>query len=336
MNVELANSTTELVIGQAIFYYVKNNLVAHGGWEVIGSSNGTGTWEYEGVTGGGSYGGGSTGPYDVWTTTTDIRLAQDGSSPGWAVLKGPTWEGSTPYLILSYEGTNDTQMFMAGCGEKPELVGGAAAYIPVAPAGIVEYVEFRRTRWFYSDNQQRGQLSICTDNGSFILVTDRIGSAGFNGIMAFVRLDPRREAPTFALASGNDGSDISRADPFTQYWKCWAPVPQAWGEDVTPLIADTSSVQWAEPMRSGSTQVMLTDLGTVNGNGSVDPFPFYLAVYQEVSNLEYKGTIFGRVPDVWIAPYNLTTGDTAGEGGSVEYYVCGYWMFPGDTAPVVG
>ncbi len=332
-NVALANSTTERIIGQALFYYVKNNLVALGGWEVIGSSDGIGgNWEYQGVTGGGPYAGGSTGAYDVWTATTDIPFAADGSSPAWAVLKGPTWEGVTPYLILAYEGTVDTHMYFAGCAEKPVLVSAAAAYIPVAPAGDVEFVEKRRTRWFYSNGEIRSQLSICTDNGSFILVTDRVASANLNGMMGFLRMRPTHTQPTFALTSGNASTFSSVS---TQWWTAWSPTPQTWNDDISPLIVDSTSVHWAAPTRAAGTNIMVTDLNTVNCFGKVEPFPFYLTTVHSLGNIEHKHGFLGRVPDVFVAPYGLADGDTVGDGGT-EYYVCGYFLFPGNDTPLVG
>ncbi len=336
MNVDLVNSSSYLVINRTAMMYVKNALVAHGGWEVVGSSTGSlGTWEYEGVTGGGSYGGQSTGPYDVWALDSDINYAVDGNKPGFCVLKGPRWGGATPYLIIGYEGTQPYEVYLGGCGEKPSLIGGNADYLPVSPGENTEFCEWRRIRWFEYYGEMRTHLSICTDNGSFILLTDRIGSAGFNGIMGLMRFDPRKSAPTFALASGEDWSNLGE-NLYDHYWKCWSPTPQTWNSNLDPSIADERTAQWANPVRYNSVDIMNTDLNTVNCFGDVEGFPFYLVVTYEYNNYEQKCGTFGRIPDMFVAPWGLTNGDTVGAGGSVEYFVCGYWLLPGDEAPVVG
>jgi len=227
--------------------------------------------------------------------------------------------------------------YYAASSEMLELVSGDVAYYPVAASDDTEYVFFSEddARPYYWYGTMIVHLSVCTDNGSFVMTTHRTGETVFHGIAGAIRMDPRKSEPSVAIAMGHNGNG-NFSNIFTTWWRCWPPTPQTWNTNISPLIAGYQSVQWAEPMRQGSVQVMVTDLPTVNCFGDVDPFPFYLVISRETGNIEYKPVMLGRVPDMWIAPFSLADRDTVGVGATIEYYVCGYWLIPGNSAPTTG
>lgn len=334
MNVSLVTygSYPTTPISRAFLYYLKNVLVGLGGYEVVGSSANLGAqWEYQGVTAGGAYGGGSTGPYDVWTVDTDLDWASDGGSPAFALLKSPLWEGSRMYVLLGF-GSGDSwyaPFWFAASNEMLELVGGGVVNYPVPIAGA-EWVFWDSSRVYYGTGSFIGHLSVCTDNGSFILASRRTVDSRLTGIMAACRCAPGYTS-TIALASGQASNFDSI---FELWWHCSSP-QQVWDTDVSPTIAGYQSTQWAEPMRRSGTIVMSTDLNTTNWAGRVESFPFYLINTKEDSNVEYKCGTFGRVPDLWVAPFGLADGDYVEAGGYAAYYVFGNWLIPGDGSPVV-
>lgn len=326
-----ATGAAAITTTRAHLMYVKNQLVALGGWEVIGSSRSSGSvWEYEGVTGGGVYGGSSTGPYDVWEDVAALNRAADGSSPAFAVLCGPTWNGVTPYLIIGFEGTSDAQAYIAACDEKPELVGGAVAYLPNGPEGS-EFVERARQEWYLNTNQQRSQFCVSPTNGSFFLVTNNASLTYFTGFVGFWRTDPRWGPPNFSVGGGK--AAYNELYYYYLYWDFPTAPDQPWNMS-TPGAVD-GNVQWAEPYR-GSTRIMTTDLNTVNCFGNVEPFPLYFVSQWQVDNVEYKSSLVARFPDMWASPQGLLDGDTMSVGGSIAYMTVSYWLVPANTTPLMG
>jgi len=319
--------------GQNLLLKLKNKIVASGGWTVVGSSDGVSNYEYEGVTGGGSYGGDSTGPYDVWADIGDVRRAADGSSPGWCLLKGPTSDGWTMYLVIAMEGTSDsTDNGYLALADKNWLLhpDGAILYLPVADPDA-KTVSITRRKFFgmYSGTYTtRAYLSMCPADGSFFLSHNLTIRTYWTGFIHVAKLDPTTVPsgwPPWFIGIHGDGIAIYDS---AAYWKVFTS-----DEWCDPSLIEVA--MWAKPYRYNNVDIMNTDLSTVDCNGEAALFPFFVCVPREISNLEYNSAAYGRVQDGWIAPRGLTDEDTV-PSASPEYYKCVYWMLPGDTTPQVG
>lgn len=308
---------------------VKNHLAASGVWTVIASSNG-GTYEYEGITGGGAYTGDSTGPYDVWENYGDVQYAADGSYPGWIILKGPTHEGLTPYLVFAIANSSYTLGYMVFYDEKPLLhPDGATKYLPIAPEGAVRFgIESREfVRSYGSNDVTRGYMSVCPTDGSFFYSLNFTISSYWTAFFMFQVMDRNSVPEGMVPVVIGFGTD----NPFDSTYDIWF-VTQASSENPET----TGPATWGNPIREESTEVFATDMTVTNFEGEVDLFPFLVIIPQEVGNLEYKTGLVGRVPDMWIAPQGIANGDTL-PSGSTQYYKFGkFWMVPGDTIPVLG
>lgn len=315
--------------GQNIMLTLKNRLVASGGWAVIGSSDGVANYEYDGVTGGGSYGGDSTGPYDVWADIGDVRRQEDGSGPGWVLMQSATFYGSTLYLVLSMEGTSDSSSngYMSVCEVAPTLhPDNPLTFLPVEVS-----TPLRRTRrqffLMYSGTYTtRGYLSMCPEDGSFVFAMNLTIRTYWTGLISCNRVDPNTSPEgyigavigmaggnnTFGTATVGNAFKIPSGNIFSE---------ELMEADVYPIL----------PYRYNGVDVMNIDLNTVDCDGEASLFPFYISVEAD----EQKCGMFGRLVDCWIAPRGLDDGDTV-PTGTPEYFTFGYVMFPGDTVPLVG
>lgn len=330
-NFTVYTGSSYLNCGQEIMYQLKNHLVASGGWTVYGSSDGVANYEYTGVTAGGSYGGGSTGPYDVWADSGDARRAADGSGPGWVLLKGPTSEGWTPYLVLAMEGTSDSldNGYIALCADPFQLhATSPLLYLPSVPEGSSSGSISRKTFYtMYSGTYTtRGYLSMCPEDGSFAFALNLTIRTFYTNMIMCGKVDPISTSPDYlpyAIGMGGDNG-------FGTYYKYFAVVSGEYSQPEYQIYAS-----YARPYRYNNTDVLVTDLPTVDCDGEVPLFPFYVCHPFKRVTEEQAASLFGRLQDFWIAPTGLADGDSV-PSASTEYFKCGYWMFPGTAVPVVG
>lgn len=182
-----------LAARQRLVQFLKNWMVSHAGWTVVASK---GFWsasyyyEYEGVTAGGSYGGDSTGPYDVWSHSGgDIATTR----VPWVMLKSPTSDVGTFYVLMGYDGTDATfsESFYFGVSDQMflEPVGNALP-LPAPGAG---YAARPWADSFYSGGDNATYylyFSGCADDGSFCLSVRRnTHVVVWSGLYLFSTLD---------------------------------------------------------------------------------------------------------------------------------------------------
>jgi hypothetical protein len=329
-NFDLYVGSDRAVYCQTILMEIKNRLVASGGWTVVGSSDGVG-YEYSGVTGGGPYGGDSTGAYDMWEATSDIPLAADGSGPGWCLLRGPVYQGEPVFMLLAREGTTYTAgqwLKVADVNWLPNP-DDPTQWLPIEGTNAT-VVGFERHVGYYNAAgtfTRRAYLSMCPETGAFFLALNMSTKTFWTAFYSFMRVDPTSKpegTPGFAVGMGGQNG-------FTSYYEYhWRGPTQTQFPGV-----NTDFLTWSDPMRATNVQVLVTDIAPLNCDGEADFFPFYLSTPSEISNVEYKRAVFGRGIDFFIAPPSLNDGDSV-PSASTEYYVFGFWMIPGDTVPVLG
>lgn len=313
---------------------LKNHLVSDGGWRVVASYDGASNYEYEGVTGGGSYGGSSTGPYDVWADTGDVRRVANGSGPGWVMLESPTSEAYGKFhILLAMEGTSDISCgYFACCNEK--LLEPVPNYLPTFPSGS-KHVYYSRSSFYlmYSGTFTTvGYLSCCQEDGSFVYMNRNTVRTFQTGYFMFSTLDlntvPENVMPiAIGLESGNGIIDSL----YSPNWK--GDETAGWPEESSNYYV-SGGLSFGWPTRDSGTALLVTDYNPTNFEGDVQLFPLYLLIINEYNNKENVRGLLGRVPDFFICSTVLKddTKDVLVDGvGNIEYLKAGdYLLIPGD------
>jgi len=332
-NFDVYTGSSALACHQYHMLTLKDLLVAHAGYTVIGSSDGT-TYEYSGVTAGDVYSGHSTGAYDVWEANTDVRRAENGSAPGWCLLRSPNADF---WLLLALVGSSDTSNngFMRVSNGPFLLDADPLLNVPVVDAGsgkVDVCISDVTPSYYVSGATHRCYLSYCTD-GSFFLAQANSARAYHTGLITVLKLsldDTQNGQPlpyVLGIVAAN-GLSISSLVQFVFYY---------------PLPGLTAS-RWCSPgfpdLYCGSVadkSIFVDLMPTTNYAGEVDPYPLYfyaagISIYTLMTR-----EIVGRVPDLFVCPQGLAEGDQIYEGGVMRYYVfANLLMVPGSTAPHIG
>jgi len=300
-----------------------------------------GWWRAE-LTGttGGSYGGNSTGPFDVWEAIADIVHQPNGSSPGWCILKSPDGQHGPFYALLAMEGPADpvdggyTWYSDRQWALRPSL---PTAFLPVRAEGAAAHGRSRYGFFQMAGGTQttRGYFSGAPEDGSFIFAMNWTAYPNFTGLQMFHVLDsahPDGVMPTcsYSHSSIAVASYVVNADYFYSYHPRYDTIYT--GDPTTG-----SGVRCvATYPQYETTPILLTPMPTVNFEGNVDPFPLFLIAENDTGASEDgRSTFVGRVPDLYSAPTGLNEADTMPSSGP-EYFQLGDWLLPGDTTPLLG
>jgi hypothetical protein len=327
---DIYTGSSYLSCGQSVMLDLKNRMVSTANWTVIGSSDGVSNYEFEGVTGGGSYGGASTSPYDVWANRADVRRAVNGSGPGWCLLKHE-FEDTTSYVVLAMEGISDSggnNGYYAVSEEEFELPADPLLSLPTSSSTV----EFHRTSFFVMFSgtyTTRGYFSGSSD-GSFFYALNLTIRPAFTGFFMFSRISPESRIP--GTPNHVIGLGVDSSGPVSSESESYFRIP--FGSYFSPELQKQGTA--ALVYRGSSTKVMDVDLDPTDCDGEVVLFPMYAVINSESSTLEYKGGLYGRLQDFWIGPFSLNDGDTFPLAGPPEYFKFGLWVVPGDSVPIIG
>jgi hypothetical protein len=317
-----ANTTAKLLLDW------KNKLCAHG-YTVVGSSDGT-NYEYEGETAGGSYGGDSTGPYDVWEDYTDVLYKVDSSQgpSGWVLMRSPLSTAGQFWIIL-WRYASSTTVFRGYVGNtKPPMRTPANEICPFWSAGMPwHYISVNEGVYHASGTSGcRSYLSICENDGSFVFLRQTIATGQYyQGMTAFMVLDENR-APSIGQKS-------------VVYHYIWGTTRDntRWAR-FNMYLSGATNLRWNMPLIPCYTGVTSTRavLQDYYSNYSVYPVWVY-AGPQDATYDTYFGNqlLMGPIPDMFIAQDATPNGSCAPEKPPYRY-VCVEGMFwvPGDTEPV--
>jgi len=286
-------------------------------------------------TSGGTYGGDSTGAYDVWEAAADVVRALDGGNPGWCVLQSPTTPSGTFYATLAMEGPFDTDNngYFAFADRRPDRhPWGALIYLP-QQAFEAKYHGFIRETFFlmYAGTYTgRGYFSGAPD-GSFVYTMNLTDRAYFTGLIMFHVLDPYsvgdNPMPTCSYVHVADGGWTYGiyADSFRGYHQRPELDPNS--------LYDIVSFRSCYPIYDGSTRLFST-MSTTDFESKVEGFPTYL-IASDGTTTAGRQAILGRIPDMFAAPEGLTDGDSM-PVTSPEWFVFGDWILPGGPPPALG
>jgi hypothetical protein len=337
-NFTVATTSSYLVMGQSVMMELKNHMVDEAGWTVVGSTDGTSKYEFQGVTGGGAYGGESTGPYDVWETIADIRRQPDGSGPGWCVLKSPDGELGPFYALIAMEGTADTgdngYTWYANLNWVPDP-STPMATLPTRATGAAVHGRSRYTffRMAGGSHTTRGYFSGAPEDGSFIFAMNWTLQVYFTGLQMFHVIDsahPAEVMPTcsYSHALTSVATYATHADYFYAYHPRYDSIYTGDPTTGSGVRCVSTYPQYQ------ATAILLTPMPTTNFEGNVDPFPLFL-IAESAATEEGRSTFVGRVPDLYSAPTGLDEADTM-PSASPEHFQFGDWLLPGDTTPLLG
>jgi hypothetical protein len=337
-NFTIATTSSALVMGQSVMMTLKNHMVSHAGWTVVGSSDGVSNYEFEGITGGGSYGGDSTGSYDVWADIGDVRRGVNGSGLGWCILKSPAGKFGPFYALIAMEGTDDDAnngyTWYSDTNWVPHPVT-PLLYLPTRAPGAAAHGRSRYTfiLTYSGTYTTRGYFSGAED-GSFLLTLNLTIRTWFTGLQMFHVMDsahPSTVMPTcsYSQSTNTTWTYTTNADQFYAHHPRYDSV---YTGDPTEGSGVRSVATFPQYMTTRIHSVMTT----TNYASEVDPFPLFLASELDVATEETgRSSFVGRIPDLYSAPEGLNEGDTM-PLASPEHFVLGNWLLPGDTIPLIG
>jgi hypothetical protein len=308
----------------------KNKLAANG-WTVIGSSDGT-IYEYEGTTSGGTYGGDSTGPFDVWETYTDVLWRDSGSGQGpsgWVVLQSPISSSGRFWLILWNYSTSNVKM---------QAIVGNSKPIFRTPGGQLCPFWTNDDKWYYSVFDEnvyypsgtsgcRNYLSVCND-GSFIFLRQTIASSTYWHAMTIFSVLSSDSVPDSFQKSVMYHYPWGTARNDVQYTKWRSYVPGG------PRLIGCG-VQIPHYNVSSSYRI-ISDIGLYDYFWNTVAHPVMIQPF--ISNVDFYGgmnTLIGPIRDVYLSV--STTPNTSMAPEKPPYaYICvegKYWV-PGSVEPV--
>lgn len=311
---------------------MKNKLVAYAGWTVIGSANGT-IYEYEGDTGGGSYGGDSTGPYDVWEDYLDIVWRDSDSGQGissWAVLRSPLTAAGQFWLLLWHYSSNDYYIRSYAFGVKPTLRDPPLELAPFVTSGQPwHYVVNNIQLWDYinTSNGCRTYFSGCPSDGSFIFARQSPSRGTYWSAMQMFHVVTEDTSENWTMKS-------------VGYGQCWTIYPD--GRILSGfychlpeeghVAAAMCNVIWDS---AGGTSAMVTMDATDGLTNETAAFPAYVQTNQYSGNSCGGSVIVGRLTDIFLSPTAVGRGAMAPEQSPYKYMSFeGYFWMPGDVEPV--
>ncbi len=304
----------------------KNKLTTIG-YTVLGSGNST-VYEWAGDTGGGSYGGQSTGPYDVWAAASDIvyRDSSSGLGPmGWAVLEGPVTAAGQFWVVIAYYADFDYSVRAFATNAKPTL--------PADP--LNDYPRASTDEWFWICADQnfyrpgsttiRLYFSGCATDGSFVFLRWRPSEGYLQASQQFhVMTTSEMEPDNFSMrAAGLAWTIPSAPQDQWQAWRIYDPVsgpvgsvhPVGWGD--YPTIRELE--QYTEDYLRGTMQTG----------------PMILVHNPELDNSAGIMYVKCRVPDVYLHHSSIAVGSQAPAAGTPKLVSTGSMWVPGDTGLVL-
>jgi len=319
---------TQAVQGQKILFDQKNQLVAIAGFTVVGSSNGT-VYQYEGYTAGGSYGGGSTSPYDVWQTYSDVRFRSDPTGPiGWVVLRSPTTDKGTFYLTLVYYASSSSYLNRCGwilSSTKPLLIGDGAQNYPVPE----QYTQFWDSPFFHyvAGQGQRAYAAACVVDGSFYYLTNTQSLAVTTGVFLFSTLsDAPANSPAKAAIALTAGAAIT-VDTFQDDWRLVHP-------DGDNAVGNCLLLAYSS---ANTVFSLMTDIDQLDGSVWGMPMFLFAASPTRSDSVSGFGGAAGRAPDFYLVPAGIAKGSEVPAKAPCQLWspIAGL-LFPGYPAMVYG
>jgi hypothetical protein len=332
---------------KAILNRLKNWMVSHAGWTVVASK---GFWtasyyyEYEGVTPGGSYGGDSTGPYDVWSHSGgDIAATR----VPWIMLRSPTTSLGTYYILMGHTSSSTSLSgdFYFGVSDQmfQEPVGNA---LPLPQTGA-RIAQRPRTDAYHTGGDNATYylyFSACATDGSFFLTVRRHTHVNnFSGLYMFSLLDPGMIPydnfmpiifASSAYSTWRFSCDLrSNSGYYLANWIDWP-----WQNPKVDY--DYFGVSASPCVRRVGTSVAATDF-PFDMDGKVYMFPAHMHRTCKVGYAQggvggyqfVRPTYIGRVPDLYVAPESgIIKGDVVTDStGAIKYYFASFNVDTYDT-----
>jgi len=291
---------SQLVQGQKILLALKDQLVATGGWSVVGSSD-TVDYEYLGVTAGGSYAGSSTGPYDRWEGVADLVRGAEGALHSWCILRKLHPDGYYAYFVLAYRGASDLEGSFYFHPDMPALGADPLRNLPTTTPVAGSMGAF--FVYNLTTDTQKGYLC-CANDGSFIFATNSSHiTDAYTGLAMFHWLEPEEgaEHPFPAVSYLRAATSWTYANAAASF--------QGWHPDYgnSPVTACTLAYD-----TNTAVLDIMTGVDSVDGKAAAVPTYFFTTV-------EGANSLLGRVSDVYLCPSGLSLGDVAPDVGGPSY-----------------
>lgn len=309
--------------GAGVLMHMKNLLASHG-WDVIGSCNSV-VYEWSGVTGGGSYGGQSTGPYDTWASNSDIIRYND-TAPGphsWVTLQSPATSSGQFWVTISYWSSFYYSIRMYASNAKPTL--------PIDPINYYPTPSNDEYFWILEDGNFcrmtvgkaiRLYFSGCSTDGSFIFFSQSLNEAYWYHSQQFhVLTGNETEAPDMVMRAVGLRWTVAHATSLSESWVLYHP---RFGR-----IGCCPLVWYYYPSGNTLENLYVTDALSNTTQSS----PVWITPYSSDDNR--ISSIVCRIPDVFLCPSSTAAqGSPAPALGTPKYINAGCVWFPGSVIPV--
>jgi len=305
-------------LGKLLILDLKNKLAANG-WTVIGSSN-TVTYEWQGDT---------AGPYDVWSSSSDIiwRDSDLGIGPvSWVTLQGPVSPEGQFWITIAWYGSTQEGITIYASNAKPTLPASPLADFP-QPSSEQWFWIFDRAQffnWYNTTTAVRNYFSACVADGSFILGRQTMNESDWNSLTMFHVVDSDFAPADFPM----------QAVGYGLYWTSWSLTSLENFRCYVPGFPN--DIRAVPVVGRYATSTYADNLFTEDSLGGDTPArPVFLVPRNAISGKLAGGhPIVCRVPDLFLS--NTTTARGSMAPYEVPYLytnVEGYMWFPGDTEP---
>lgn len=302
--------------GKEILLDWKNKL-ASSGWTVLGSGNST-TYEWSGTTG---------GPYDVWSSVSDLVWRDSDSGLGamsWVTLRSPVSAAGQFWITMAFYGPNESCATVYISNAVPDLPGDPLNAYPT-PSTDQWFWILDRDYFFHwwSSGFVKSYFSACSDDGSFIMLRSTQYYAKCTCAQMFIAGAvsdlPSEKFPMNAVGYG--WNQVTPSDEILRGFRVYIPG------------FEHDSYAEAISLRYVSTLVdSMPVADSIDGVSSVTP------LYLMIRPLSWaaSGALMRlcRVPDLWLGNRGLARGSMAPAKTPYSYTnLEGYLWIPGDTVP---
>lgn len=329
-NYDFAYGGSSIAQGQSLLMDWKNKMVSVN-WTVIGSGNST-VYEYAGVTGGGSYGGQSTGPYDVWAATTDIvHNTSNPGAVGWVLLQSPVTASGQFYMVISYYSSQGYRARVYAANVKPPLPGDPLTDYPHISGVSSQWFWILADEDFYryfGSQPVRTYFSGCEADGSFIFYRQNLNEAYWYHCQQFHVLDADDVMSPDDFPMKAVGMIWTQTATITDQWQTWR-----FYDPLGSGSANARAIGWAR--YTDARELELYDEDYLRQ--SIQSMPTVLGRFPQnaYAATGVSGYPVARVPDIYPhATGTVSQGDQAPPTGTPKYISVGAMWFPGSVVPV--
>jgi len=330
-NYVLGAGESSLTATRRLFLDMKNKLVAYAGYTVIGSCNSV-VYEYEGSTAGGSYGGDSTGPFDVWEDYTDLVWRDSDLGQGicsWAVLRSPLTAAGQFWILLWYYSSNDYYARIYAAGVKPTLRSPPLELVPFPTTGQPYHnLLLNAQLWDYviTTGGCKTYFSGCPTDGSFFFARQSPARGTYWSALQMFHVVTEDIVSDWTMKSVGYGLcwTTNRDQRVLSGAYCWLPEEGA-------VYASLCTYMWDY----GTANTVPKSIDQTDAlTGDTVALPVYIQTRAGSITPSGSTVIVGRLSDVFLSPTGIAEGSMAPEQAPYKYTCLeGYLWLPGNTEP---